>query len=197
LAKAEGGDAQPDSGCAVASSRQSLNAVDAMKNSLCALGLCGFWLITSSCGSVGGSRRLQPLTITSPVLPQAVLKEAYGGGRGFSVTAAGGVAPYSWTWAASDRSKLPPGLNLRSNLDGTGTIFGMPTNPGPYGVIVTVTDSESPPVRKTATYVITVAASGLAAIARLKRQYVDVAHSPGRDHKSRPLNAYIPVWRTS
>jgi hypothetical protein len=130
-----------------------------MKNSLCALCLCGFWLVICGCSAGVRGRQLQPLTITSPVLPQAALNEAYGGGRGFSVTAAGGVAPYIWTWTAADRSNLPPGMKLRSNPDGTGTIFGAPTDSGPYGVMVSVTDSESPPVRTTATYVITVTTS--------------------------------------
>jgi hypothetical protein len=119
--------------------------------------LCGFWLLISSCsGGVGHSLRPQPLTITSAVLPQAVLGEAYGG-AGFCVTAAGGVTPYRWTWAAAAGSTLPPGLRLSSNPDGTGTILGTANKTGPYGVIVTVTDSESPAMQKIATYIITVA----------------------------------------
>jgi hypothetical protein len=122
--------------------------------------LCGFWLVISSCsGGVGGLRQLQPLTITSAVPPQAVMKQAYGGNGGFSVTATGGVPPYRWSWAADPASSLPPGLKLRSNPDGTGTILGIPAKTGPYGVIVTVTDSESPAVQKSETYIITVSAS--------------------------------------
>jgi hypothetical protein len=125
-----------------------------------ALCLCGFWLLSSGCGGkVARLSQPQALTITSPVLPQAVLKEAYAGSRGFSVTATGGVAPYRWTWSAAQGSTLPPGLSLSSNPDGSGTILGTPTNTGPYGVVVTVTDSESPAVRKSATYIITVTAS--------------------------------------
>ena len=34
----------------------------------------------------------------SSVLPQAVLHESFCGSSGFSVAAAGGLAPYMWTW---------------------------------------------------------------------------------------------------
>lgn len=130
------------------------------KYALLALCLCGSLLLISSCGgSVGRSMRPQPLMITSAVLPQANLKEAYGGSAGFSVTAAGGVPPYSWTWKAADGSTLPPGLKLFSNPDSTGTISGIPTNTGPYVVMVTVTDSESPAGHTSATYIITVSTS--------------------------------------
>jgi hypothetical protein len=127
--------------------------------------LCGFgFLITSLLvinftGLVGSLRQPHPLMITSAVLPRGVLKEAYGGDRGFSVTATGGVTPYSWTWTAAAGSTLPPGLKLSSNPDGTGSILGRPTVAGPYGVTLTVTDSESPVLRKSAIYIITVADS--------------------------------------
>jgi len=135
------------------------------KRTVFAVLLCGFGFLVTSLliirftGIVGSLRHLHPLMITSAVLPRAVLKEAYGGDRGFSVTAAGGVTPYSWTWSPAAGSTLPPGLKLHSNSDGTGSILGTPTVAGPYGVTVTVTDSESPVVRKSATYIITVADS--------------------------------------
>jgi hypothetical protein len=126
----------------------------------CAPCLCGFWLFISGCGGSAG-RKPQPLIITSAVLPQAGLKQAYAGNTGFSVTAQGGVPPYHWTWAAAPGSTLPPGLKLPSNPDGTGTISGTSTNTGPYVVIVTVTDSESPARQESETYIITVATSAL------------------------------------
>ena len=118
-----------------------------------ALYLCGFWLFISCSGRL---LRPQPLTITSAVLPQAVLGEAYEG-TGFCVTVAGGVPPYRWTWAPVAGSTLPPGLRLSSNPDGTGTISGTPAGSGPYGVTLMVTDSESPAAQKIATYILTVA----------------------------------------
>ena len=124
--------------------------------------LCGFWLVIGNCGgSNGRPMQPQPLMITSAVLPQAALEQTYGGNTGFSLTATGGVPPYRWTWAADPPSSLPPGLQLSSNPDGTGTISGIPAKTGPYGVIVTVTDSESPAVHKSGTYIITVAAHSL------------------------------------
>ena len=116
-------------------------------------------LVINFTGLVGSLRQPHPLMITSAVLPRAVLKEAYGGDKGFSVTATGGVAPYRWTWTAAAGSTLPPGLKICSNPDGTGSILGRPTVAGPYGVTLTVTDSESPVVRKSVTYIITVMAS--------------------------------------
>jgi hypothetical protein len=80
------------------------------KYALLVLCLCGFWLLILGCGGSVRLRQPQPLTITSAALPQAVLKEAYGGGRGFSLTATGGLAPYNWTWIAAEGSTLPPGL---------------------------------------------------------------------------------------
>jgi hypothetical protein len=135
------------------------------KRTVFAVLLCGFGFLVASLviirfsGIVSGLRQPRLLMITSAVLPRAVLKEAYGGDRGFSVTAAGGVTPYSWAWSPAAGSTLPPGLKLCSNPDGTGSILGTPTVAGPYGVTLTVTDSESPVVRKSATYVITVADS--------------------------------------
>jgi len=126
---------------------------------LLALCLCGYGLLIIGCGSIGRSKELQPLMITSAVLPQAALKMPYNGSTGFFVTASGGVPPYRWTWAAAPGSTLPPGLQLSSNPDGTGTIAGKPTTTGPYVLTVTVTDSESPARQKSGTYIITVAAS--------------------------------------
>ena len=85
-----------------------------MKTFVCRLlFVCGFWLLISSCGgNIGGATQPKHLRITSAVLPQAVLKETYGGTPGFSVTAAGGVPPYRWTWVAAPGSTLPPGLIL-------------------------------------------------------------------------------------
>jgi len=126
-----------------------------------ALCLCGFWMLMSGCdGTVGRSMKPLPLTITSAVPPQAALAQAYGSSStGFFVTATGGVRPYRWTWVAAAGSSLPPGLNLSSNPDGRGVISGRPTKTGPYGVIVTVTDAESPAVQKSENYIITVAAA--------------------------------------
>jgi hypothetical protein len=126
---------------------------------LSAICLCASLLLVTNCSGAWRSKTPQPLTITSAVLPQAVLREPYAGSNGFQVTAKGGKSPYHWSWKAADGSTLPPGMNLFSNPDSTGTISGTPTSSGPYGVMVTVTDSESPAKQVSATYIISVAAS--------------------------------------
>ena len=79
---------------------------------------------------------------------------------GFPVTAAGGVQPYSWSWTPQQGSSLPPGLmfpdiygyqclNVRPPA-----ICGKPTIAGTYGVVVTVTDSDSPPSHASKSYTI-------------------------------------------
>src|SRR4029077_16080477 len=63
----------------------------------------------------------------------------------------GGLAPYSWSWAAAAGSSLPPNLNVTNSQ-----IAGTPSQSGSYGVIDTVTDSQSPVVRTGARYTITI-----------------------------------------
>jgi len=70
----------------------------------------------------------------------------------FTFLATGGVSPYSWTWAPATNSSLPLGLNLTQ-----GVISGTPTSPGPYNVVVTVTDSGSPAAQMSADYTIAIA----------------------------------------
>ena len=88
---------------------------------------------------------------------------------GFGLTGQGGVAPYAWSWAPQPGSSLPPGLNVG---DGSGTaacrfnvpssivhrpcIFGTPTQPGTYNVVVRLTDGGLPAVQTSASYSITI-----------------------------------------
>lgn len=79
-----------------------------------------------------------PLVITSAP-PQGTVGVAYGGtNSGFRLGASGGVGPYTWSWAPSPNSLLPPGLSLSN-----GAISGVPTFAGSYNVVVTVVDSEA------------------------------------------------------
>jgi len=120
---------------------------------LLVLSFCGLCLLVA-CG--GGGLRilpppLAPLVITSGPPPAGTTGSAYAGGSGFSLTAAGGLAPYVWRWAAAANSSLPPGLTLSNS-----SISGTPTTRGSYNVIVTVADSESPPVQKSVSYPINI-----------------------------------------
>lgn len=79
---------------------------------------------------------------------------------GFPVRAAGGVQPYSWKWTAQSGSTLPPGLLFPDTsgyeclIVAPPHICGKPTKAGYYNVIVTVTDSESPPSHASTRYTI-------------------------------------------
>lgn len=86
-----------------------------------------------------------PLRITCGSPPTGISGSEYDATtNGFSLTASGGVPPYVWLWAASSGSSLPPGLSLSTNVDGTGTISGIPTVAGNYTVVITAVDSNSP-----------------------------------------------------
>jgi putative Ig domain-containing protein len=71
--------------------------------------------------------------------------------NGFFLLASGGVQPYLWSWAPAAGSSLPPGLSLSGSVIG-----GTPTVAGTYHVIVTVTDSEVPPMQSSANYTIVI-----------------------------------------
>ena len=90
---------------------------------------------------------VQPLTITTAALPNATLNYGYGA----TLTAAGGVQPYSWSLTSGS---LPNGLGLNSQ---TGMISGTPTVTGNYPFTVQVTDSESQPASISAGLAINVA----------------------------------------
>ena len=126
-----------------------------MKSVWLVLAVSGLWILVG-CGGSSPSAPPPPARplITSGAPPSGTVGFPYGiGGQvGFSPTASGGVQPYNWGWAAASGSSLPPGLTL-NNLG----ISGQPTAAGTYNVIVTVTDSQSPPQHASANYSITIA----------------------------------------
>jgi Galactose oxidase, central domain/Kelch motif len=85
--------------------------------------------------------------------------------NGFVLSGSGGIAPYTWSWAAGPGSSLPPGLNIVTGPIGIAyngevisgsRIAGTPIKPGSYNVVVTCTDSQSPPQRVSANYTIAI-----------------------------------------
>jgi hypothetical protein len=90
------------------------------------------------------------LSISTTSLPAGTQGTAYSA----SVTAIGGVYPYSWSIASGS---LPNGLSLNSS---SGAIMGTPTVVGTSNFTVQVTDSETPPVNAYAQFSITIASSG-------------------------------------
>lgn len=84
---------------------------------------------------------------------------------GFLLKTTGGVGPVSWSWAGTNGSPTPPGLTVRigyyppsyatQNCYGNvWQICGLPTTVGTYDVVVTATDSATPPNQVSANYTI-------------------------------------------
>ncbi|MGO9085651.1 MAG: kelch repeat-containing protein [Candidatus Sulfotelmatobacter sp.] len=72
---------------------------------------------------------------------------------GYPLVASGGVAGYSWSWAAAPSSSLPPAFSLKNNdITGTPPVGSV----GNYQIIVTVTDSGTPPVNTPTPYTFTI-----------------------------------------
>jgi hypothetical protein len=80
-----------------------------------------------------------PLVVTTGSLPNGTVGTAYGP---TTLTATGGIIPFTWTWAAQAGSSLPPGLSIKTNADNTGTISGTPVSAGTFNVTVTVTAAD-------------------------------------------------------
>jgi len=133
-------------------------------------------LTAGTTGSIAVSTGTAALAITSGNPPDGVAGSFYGPLEcglpgtgpcyyGFLLTATGGVQPYGWSWAPQSGSLTPPGLSLVSHgacpqnakFSGGWKIICTPTTPGTYNVIVTVTDSASPPNQVSANYTIKIA----------------------------------------
>jgi hypothetical protein len=76
-------------------------------------------------------------TILTPVLFPANQNIAYT----TYISAAGGGAPYTWSWAAATGSSLPPGIALSGSTTAAEAITGTPTTLGSYSLTMTVTDA--------------------------------------------------------
>lgn len=72
---------------------------------------------------------------------------------GYPLAASGGVGSYTWRWAAAPSSSLPPGFTLENNnITGSAPVGSI----GNYQIIVTVTDSGTPPVNTPTPYSFTI-----------------------------------------
>jgi len=91
------------------------------------------------------------ITTTSP-LPGATLGSAYTA----TVTANGGLQPY--TWSVATGSSLPAGLMLTSGSPGA-TISGTPTVTGTFQFTLDVSDAETTPMSVSANFTLTVSTS--------------------------------------
>ncbi|HKW60898.1 MAG TPA: kelch repeat-containing protein, partial [Candidatus Acidoferrum sp.] len=121
-----------------------------MKNLLLVAAICGVFATSGCGGSNAITQHFDPLLITSDAPPFGTIGGTYSGG-GFSLAASGGEAPYAWSWTAASGSSLPPGLSLAN-----ATISGTPTTQGTYNVVITVSDSQSPVMKTSNVYAITI-----------------------------------------
>lgn len=109
------------------------------------------------------------LAITSGNPPGGVAGELYGRPEcgistclwGFPLSATGGIQPYGWNWNGASGSTTPPGLSIQGrgkcgsgSFSGGARIICTPTTAGTYNVVITVTDSASPPNQLSANYTI-------------------------------------------
>jgi len=70
-----------------------------------------------------------------------------------ALAASGGVGSYTWGWAAAPSSSLPPSFSLKNNdITGTPPVGSI----GNYQIIVTVTDSGTPPSNTPTPYTFTI-----------------------------------------
>lgn len=94
-----------------------------------------------------------PSITTASPLPNATLSSAYSA----TVTATGGITPYTWSLATG--STLPVGLTLTSGSP-SATISGTPTATGTFQFTLKVTDATTPtPMTASASFLLTVSGS--------------------------------------
>jgi Galactose oxidase, central domain/Kelch motif len=122
------------------------------------------------------------LAITSGPLPDGIVGQEYGTlhtlrrspigifirANFFQLTASGGNGgPYTWSWAAAPGSSLPPSMECCVETFGSDilppasvsvpdAVAGTPNAPGTYQVVVTVSDSASPPALTTGNFTLNI-----------------------------------------
>jgi predicted RNA methylase len=99
-------------------------------------------------GTVGQRYNAHFVTICIGFPPHCFQAKVYG----FPLAATGGVPPYLWSWAPAPGSSLPAGLNVADASNGNcqirlsrpACIYGTPTEPGTFNVVLSLTDSGVP-----------------------------------------------------
>jgi hypothetical protein len=136
------------------SSSPGVATIDSKTGLATAVGKGTTTITVTSINSFGNGEAMQitTLTVANPIsvnpgpLPLGALTIPYP----TTELGSGGAAPV--TWSLENGTTLPAGLTLNSN----GSVSGMPTNAGVSpNFTVQVTDSETPPVSKQATFSIT------------------------------------------
>ena len=111
--------------------------------------------VTDSSSPAFSSQKVLFLDIAVPLIittPSPLPSGTTGTGYSHNLSAAGGVAPYSWSMASG---ALPAGLSLSS----TGVISGTPSTPGTANFSARVFDSSSPPQNFSKAFTLTIAGS--------------------------------------
>lgn len=98
------------------------------------------------------------LTITTPSLPNGTVTQGYSA----TVTASGGIPPYTWSIIGNDPNP-GPGLSLSTDDDATtGIITGTPTNAGSFTSTYRVQDSRGEVATKSLTLIVSTLAPPVA-----------------------------------
>jgi len=105
----------------------------------------GWHLVCTPCLSLSACQALPPCGVLSRHLNCRETKTVF---LGFTFTAGGGVAPYTWSAVG-----MPADLTLDA---GTGEVTGTPTRSGTYKVTITANDSQPTPAQASADYSIEV-----------------------------------------
>ena len=109
----------------------------------------------------------QPLVITTATLPDSTVGAAYSQ----TLTAAGGIAPYTWSVTAG---ALATGLSLNAS---TGEISGTTSAAGTFDFTVQASDSQGVPATATKDFSVTVTATLAVTTASLPNATVGAAYS--------------------